>query len=124
MNWEATAIEEVVLEELPTPTPSAEELDDPVARGQRVYLDMGCGGCHTIDGVSSGAVGPNLNQIGEIAANRVEGQNAEEYIRESILMPNDYVVEGFSEGIMPQNFGERLNQDQLSDLVAFLVAQQ
>ncbi|HEX6303511.1 MAG TPA: c-type cytochrome [Anaerolineales bacterium] len=124
LNWEATALEEVVLEELPTPTPSAEELEDPVARGQAVFLDMGCGACHAVDGVSTGTVGPNLNQIAEVAANRVEGQTTEEYIRESILMPNAHVVEGFTEGIMPQNFGERLSQDQLSDLVTFLLAQE
>lgn len=124
MNWEATALEQVVLEELPTPTPSPEELEDPVARGRQVFLDMGCGACHAIDGVSTGAVGPGLNEIGEVAATRVEGMTAEEYIRESILMPNAHVVEGFPENVMPQNFDERLNQEQLSDLVTFLLDQQ
>lgn len=124
MNWEATALEQVVLEELPTPTPSPEELDDPVARGRLVFLDMGCGACHAIDGVSTGAVGPNLNQISEVAATRVEGMTAEEYIRESILMPNAHIVEGFPENVMPLNFDERLSQEQLDDVVTFLLAQQ
>jgi mono/diheme cytochrome c family protein len=124
LNWEATALEQVVIEELPTPTPSAEELEDPVARGRLVFLDMGCGACHAIDGVSTGTVGPGLSDIAEVAATRVEGMTAEEYIRESILMPNAHIVEGFPENVMPQNFDERLNQEQLSDLVTFLLAQQ
>ncbi len=124
MNWEGTALEQVILEELPTPTPSPEELEDPVTRGQQVYLDLGCGGCHTLEGISAGAVGPNLTQIGEVAATRVGGMTPEEYIRESILMPNTYVVEGFPENVMPQFYDERLSQDQLSDLSAFLLAQE
>lgn len=124
LNWQATALEQVVLEELPTPTPRPEELADPVARGRQVFLDMGCTGCHTIEGVSTGTVGPNLTHIGEVAGTRVQGQVAEDYIRQSILDPNSHMVEGFQPNIMPQNFGERLSQDQLSDLVAFLLAQQ
>ncbi|MEJ2303477.1 MAG: c-type cytochrome [Anaerolineales bacterium] len=123
MNWQATALEQVTLTELPTPTPRPEELNDPVARGQQVFLNSGCTGCHTINGLSAGTVGPNLTQIGTTAETRVEGQSAEEYIRQSILMPNEHIVEGFPQNVMPQNFGELLSQDQLNDLVSFLLAQ-
>ena len=123
MNWEATAVEGVTLEQLATPTPSAEELADPVARGQTVYLQNGCGGCHVIDGLSAGVVGPNLNEIGVVAATRVEGLSAEEYIRESILNPNNYIVEGYPENVMPQTFGDTLDDQQLDDLTEFLLAQ-
>jgi cytochrome c oxidase subunit 2 len=98
-------------------------LNDPVARGQQVFLNSGCTGCHTISGLSAGTVGPNLTQIGTTAETRVEGQSAEEYIRQSILMPNEHIVEGFPQNVMPQNFGELLSQDQLNDLVSFLLAQ-
>ncbi len=112
-----------MLEELPTPSPSAEELSDPVARGQRVFLESGCIGCHTIEGLSAGTVGPNLTQFGTEAADMVAGLSAEQYIRQLILMPNAFVIEGYPENVMPQNFGEVLNQGQLDDLVVFLLAQ-
>jgi mono/diheme cytochrome c family protein len=124
MNWESTALGEVVIEELPTPTPRPEEAEDPVARGLIVYNERGCGGCHTIEGISAGIVGPNLSQVGSVAGTRVPDQSAEDYLRESILNPNAHIVEGFQPNIMPQNFGELISPEQLSDLIAFLLAQQ
>jgi mono/diheme cytochrome c family protein len=122
LNWEASALEDYVISELPTPPPSEEELEDPVARGQRVYLEMGCGGCHTIDGLSAGTVGPDQTRIGTVAETRVLGMSAEDYIRESILDPSAYVVEGY-EDIMPKNYDELIDPSRLDDLVAFLLAQ-
>ena len=122
LNWEATALGDVELAELPTPTPGAEV--DPLARGEQIFVSSGCGGCHTIEGVSYGEVGPNLTQIGEVAATRKADLSAEEYIRESILNTNVYVVDGYQENIMPQNYDQQLNQSDLDDLVTFLLAQQ
>lgn len=115
MNWESTALGQVELEEIPTP-----DIDDPVARGQGVYNRSGCGGCHVIENLSAGIVGPPLSEIGSVAETRLEGMIAEEYIRESILNPNAYVVEGYNPDIMPKNFGEVLGNGELDDLVAFL----
>ena len=49
------------------------------------------------------------------------GGNAEEYLRQSILTPNAYVVPGFPEGQMIQNFGKILTEEQIEDLIAFLM---
>jgi mono/diheme cytochrome c family protein len=95
-----------------------------VARGFIVYNERGCGGCHTIDGISAGIVGPNLTEVGTIAATRVPETSAEDYLRQSILEPNTFVVEGFQPNLMPQNFDELISPEQLEDLVAFLLAQQ
>lgn len=124
MNWESTAAEGMVIEALPTPTPSAEELADPVARGRQVYLDRGCGGCHTIEGLTAGTVGPNQTHLGTVAETRIPGTSAEDYIHESILDPSAYVVEGFPDDVMPKNYGELISTDELADLVTFLLAQQ
>lgn len=122
LNWEATARGEVVLPELPTPTPRPEEIDDPVFRGRRVFLDSGCGGCHTIDGLSDAIIAPNLSHIGTVAETRVPDQTAEEYIRESILDPSASIVEGYPD-VMPKIFAELLTSEELEDLLAFLLAQ-
>ena len=122
LNWEATALGDVELAELPTPTPGAEI--DPLARGEQIFVSSGCGGCHTIEGVSYGEVGPNLTQIGEVAATRKADLSAEEYIRESILNTNAYIVDGYQENIMPQNYDQQFSQSDLDDLVTYLLAQQ
>ena len=124
MNWQTTALGQVELQELPTPTPGPEEVTDPIARGEKVYQERGCGGCHTMEGLSTGVIGSDLTQIGEIAGTRVAGISSQDYIHQSILDPNAYVVEGFPENVMPGNFGELLSQEQLDDLIAFLLAKQ
>lgn len=124
LNWEATALGDVELAELPIPTPAAEEAADPVARGQQVYTSSGCAGCHAIEGISEGVVGPNLTQIGDVAATRKDGASAEDYIRESILNPNAFAVEGYQPNVMPQNYGEQLSSRELNDLIDFLLAQE
>ena len=124
LNWESTATGEVVIEALPTPTLSPEDQNDPAARGQQVFLNRGCTGCHAMEGLSTAAIGPSLTQIGTIAATRNPEQSAEEYIRESILKPSTFLVEGFQDNLMPKNFGELIPAAELDDLVAYLLAQQ
>ncbi len=122
LNWQATATGDVELVELPSAELSAEELEDPVARGLLLYNNNGCAGCHAIEGISVGAVGPNLTTIGETAASRVEGYSAEEYIREAIVNPAAFIVEGYDD-LMLKTFAETISQGELDDLVAFLLAQ-
>lgn len=98
--------------------------EDPVEAGRFVFDKYGCAACHALGDVgAAGTVGPELNGIGETASDRVEGMDAEEYIRESILSPNAHVVEGFEAGIMPQDFGERMRSEELDALVNYLLMQ-
>ena len=46
--------------------------------------------------------------------------SAEEYIRQSILDPLAFVVDGFAP-VMPVDFGETLSPQEIDDLVAFLL---
>lgn len=121
MNFEPYALGEV-----PTPVPLVEEVDqsDPVAVGRALFVEAGCVACHTVSGLGTATVGPPLDGLASRAAQRVAGLSAQEYIRQSILIPNAYVVEGFPEGVMPQNFGERYDAEQIDSLVAFLLTLQ
>jgi mono/diheme cytochrome c family protein len=65
--------------------------------------------------------GPTLAEIGEVAGARVEGLTADDYLRESILAPSAYLVEGWGEG-MPSYAGV-LTEDELDALVAYLASQ-
>lgn len=118
LNWQATALQQVKLAEVVSPVSN-----DPVVRGEAVFKSNGCIGCHTLGSISSGTVGPNLTHIGTVGATRKPGMSAADYVKESILNPNAYVVQGFPQSVMPQNFSQVIKPDDLSDLIAFLVAQ-
>ena len=106
MNWEEGAPDiEAAAGAAPTPVPG----DTPEERGANLFQGLGCVACHMINGVG-GAVGPDLTKVYD---------KGEDYIKESILMPNAVVVEGYQPNIMPQNFGERVSDQDLNDLVAY-----
>ena len=50
-------------------------------------------------------------------------KETEDYIQESILFPNAYIVEGYPQDVMPKTFRETLGEQALDDLVIFLSAQ-
>jgi cytochrome c len=78
----------------------------------------GCVTCHSLE-PDVVIVGPSQAGLAIRAETRVEGQTAEQYIRNSIINPNDYVVEGFAEGVMYQHYGTDLTEEQIDDLVAY-----
>jgi mono/diheme cytochrome c family protein len=72
-----------------------------------------CASCHTFAAAGSTAeVGPNLDDV-------LQGKNAQ-FVYESIVDPDAEIAAGFSGGIMPKDYGEKLDDKQLADLVAFL----
>lgn len=80
----------------------------------------GCSVCHSVEpGVV--LVGPNLADVGTTAATRVPDLTAEQYLRESILDPDAYVVEGFPAGQMLDIFEETLSNEEIDALVAYLL---
>jgi len=95
-------------------------------RGRKLYFETslgtntGCRICHSLEpGVR--LVGPSFAGIADRAEKRVPGLSAEEYIRQSILEPDAYIVEGYPSGQMLPNLGKILTDDQIDDLVAFLI---
>lgn len=91
------------------------------ARGEVLFNEeLGCNACHSLDGTV--LVGPTMQGMGERAETRSDELSAEAYLRESILLPCEHIVEGFT-CVMPQNYGERLDVEGLSDLIAYLLEQ-
>jgi mono/diheme cytochrome c family protein len=73
-----------------------------------------CGSCHTLaEANATGQVGPNLDDV-------LKGKDAA-FIHESIVDPNAEIASGFSAGIMPETYASSLSDQQIADLVAFLV---
>jgi cytochrome c oxidase subunit II len=85
--------------------------------GEALFASQGCGGCHAFQPAGTDAeVGPSLDNL-EADAQRA-GQPLEQYVRDSILKPDEYVVPGYSEGVMPAFDG--LSQEQIDALVQYL----
>ena len=109
----------------PTPTPRPIEGQSP----EDVILNAGCGACHAIGPMGEGGkVGPDLSAIGVIAGERIPGMSAEEYLYESIVDPDAYLVENCPNGpcfanIMPKDYLTRLTPEQIDVMVAFLLEQ-
>lgn len=84
----------------------------------------GCVSCHKhqeSDGPAEKA--PYTAGTGTRAATRVPGMSAEEYIRESLFKPDAYVVEGYNAGDMYQKWAEDLSEQQVADLIAYLLSE-
>jgi mono/diheme cytochrome c family protein len=91
-----------------------------VARGRQLYRSLGCANCHEPN-LFGQRLGPPLDHIGTIAADRRPGVSADEYIRQSILDPGAYVVRGYQDS-MPRDLGRDLSPTDLDALVAYLLS--
>ena len=97
------------------------------ANGERLFNEFqalagfSCASCHTPD-TQARLIGPGLLGIGEAAATRVDGQNAIEYLRNSIIKPSDFVVETYTDALMPQNFEQLFSEQDINDLIAYLLS--
>lgn len=112
--------------------PPAEPVGD-AQQGQELYnmttiADTGAPGCITChsteptdDPLEPSPVGPSHAGLANRAGDYVEEMSAEEYIRESIVEPDAHIVEGYSPGLMYQNYEEDLSEQQIDDLVAYLL---
>ena len=80
----------------------------------------GCVTCHSLDPGKT-LVGPSHAGVATRAASAVPGVSAEDYLRESIVTPNAHVTEGFTPGVMYQNYGKDLTEQEINDLVAYLM---
>jgi len=97
---------------------------DQMAAGRQLFTQYACDACHTLtDAKATGQIGPKLDGIGNIAGSAVPGQSAEDFIRTSIVTPNEVITKGFQPDIMPQDFGQRMSKQELDTLVSYLLAQ-
>ena len=118
MNFEPEALGEVAA----VPTPDlGEDLSTPEGRGRAQFIISGCIACHAVSGVSEATIGPSLNGIATRAETRIEGYTAEDYIHESIMDPNAFIVETFAPDVMVQTFSETLTEEEVNDLTAWLL---
>ncbi len=81
--------------------------------GRRIFLSNGCGSCHRLaDAGTNGTTGPNLDEA-------LQHGSARE-IRDAIVTPDADTAAGFSAGVMPGDYRQRLSPQELADLVEYL----
>ncbi len=92
--------------------------------------EAGCSACHELAPVGPAwATEGDQPGIGQRAEDRIkqpdyngEAATAEQYLLESIVRADAYVVEGYAAGLMPPDFGDRLSAQQVADLIAYMLS--
>jgi len=103
------------------------DIGDPV-RGEEIFnngtetIHTRCTQCHTLDPNEEPDRAPSLVGISEAAGTRVEGQSAVDYLRESIVEPGAYIVEGWEDG-MDRAYKYGFSEEDVNNVVAFLLTQ-
>lgn len=93
--------------------------EDLATRGKRAFAEKGCNACHSITGES--VVGPTVKGLFGSEREFVDGATAtadENYLRESIMDPQQHVVKGF-QPVMP-TFRGTLTDDDTNALIAYI----
>jgi mono/diheme cytochrome c family protein len=101
-----------------------------VARGELLATAKGCTGCHVSQLVGPGWEATSSEAgIGGRAETRFtqsdytgQATDAQQYLLESIVLTNAFVVEGFAENIMPQNYGDTLTDQETADIIAYMLS--
>ncbi|MDX6587936.1 MAG: hypothetical protein QOI31_2409 [Solirubrobacterales bacterium] len=85
----------------------------PLGDGQDIFTTS-CGSCHTLEAAgTTGTVGPDLDEA-------LADEDAE-FIEQSIRDPEAEIAEGFEAGIMPVFSCDTIPQENLKDLINFLL---
>jgi mono/diheme cytochrome c family protein len=133
LNWE----EEALARPDVTPSPidgvgtdiTVELPAGDAVRGEALAVALGCTGCHVSQPVGPAWIASASQPgIGDRAETRWQegtytgtATSAQQYLLESIVLPNAYLVEGFAEGVMPQTYGDSLTDQQAADLIAYML---
>jgi cytochrome c oxidase subunit 2 len=86
------------------------------AEGEQIFTAQGCGSCHTLAAANaSGTIGPDLGKLQDTDA---------AFVRQSIVDPSAEVEQGYPDGVMPSDFGQKLSTEELDTLVKYLLESQ
>ena len=111
---------------------SVEVVDEAkIERGVQVYLDAYCGACHILDIAGTrGTFGPAHNDMRTLALEHLNSEayigdstTVEEYIRESILEPQAFLVPEYIASSHAMPAFRHLSDDDVDALVYMLVHQ-
>ena len=137
LNWESEELCSAPVVTFDWPATADDFLTDfpdrDAANGTDLFVTYGCSGCHgSPDGSIPANVGPDLSNIAEEGATRIDGYSAADYVYESILDPHAYIAEECPNGpcagppsTMPADFAARMgaSPQDLADIMAYLLGE-
>ncbi len=88
----------------------------PPADGKALFtsVEPKCSSCHTLaDAKATATIGPDLGKV-------LKGKDAK-FIQTSITNPSAFVEKGYQDGIMPPNYGQTLQPEEIKGLTDYLV---
>lgn len=94
------------------------------APGKAIFINQGCGACHTFKPAGPeavGKIGPDLDKLPDYA--KKAKQPLAQFVRESIVNPDKYVEKGYAKGVMPKSY-KSMPPSDLNALVDFLTKPQ
>jgi mono/diheme cytochrome c family protein len=136
MNWQDRALAEATAApELPAGAAVGTNLAQVLpagdaARGKTlVEGPLGCSACHILSSVGPAWAGDGTTPgVGTRAAARLNeagytgaATTAQQYLLESIVDPNAYLVSGFAANLMPGNLSGRLTPQDAADVIAYML---
>jgi cytochrome c551/c552 len=90
------------------------------APGKAIFINQGCGACHTYAPAgpeANGNIGPDLDKLPGYA--KQANQPLAAFVHDSIVDPNKYIQKGYPKNVMPKSY-KSLPPPDLKDLVDFL----
>ena len=99
----------------------AKESEISAERGEALFKQLGCNGCHAIDGGTAGMYGPPLDKMYGSEREFTDGTKAiadDEYIKESVLEPLKKIVKGYNPE-MPSYVGI-LDDNDIASITLYL----
>lgn len=119
-NWEETAMGrlELIPLELPADNPSNPKI---ISKGESVFQQF-CATCHIYRQTAPAQIaGPDLSEIATRANTRRDGENGKEYIRESIFIPDAYIVSDYKRVAKDNPCGAVISLTELTAVTTFLL---
>lgn len=123
--------------EAPTAAPAAEveAASGNVENGQVLFTaphqtaqgQWACAQCHSVTPDEMRLIGPGLWNVAIRGAEHDPEGDAVAYLHESIVEPNAFIAPGdppYPEGLMPQDFEEVFTEEEINDIVAYLLTLQ
>lgn len=126
MDIEGEGFGDIDLENVHVDGEGTEERPDDVAsreKGGALFKQLGCQGCHSVDGTVAGMYGPSLQSLYGSKREFTDGTETiadAAYIKESILDPSAKIVEGYN-AEMPSYVGVVSNSD-IESIILYLKA--
>ncbi len=99
-----------------------------IAHGEKLFHSVhvgknkviGCISCHTLKPDIT-TVGPSLYALNLRAGKLVAELSAEQYIKQSIINPDAYIVSGYSPAVMFAHYQDELSEEEINAIIAYLM---